>query len=98
MGKSLENYPDYPVFKGLQKPLELFGLKGRYVVWGALTIGGALLVFMFGYMLFGFLVSLIIALIILAYGGIMIGLKQRKGLHSKKVRKGIFIFSYSKRY
>lgn len=26
-------YPDYPVFKGLQKPLEFLGLQGRYIYW-----------------------------------------------------------------
>ena len=25
-------YPDYPLFKGLQRPLELMGLQGRYIL------------------------------------------------------------------
>ena len=28
-------YPDYPLFKGLQRPLELMGLQGRYIYWAA---------------------------------------------------------------
>ena len=24
-------YPDYPLFKGLQRPLEFMGLQGRYI-------------------------------------------------------------------
>lgn len=28
-------YPDYPLFKGLQKPLEFMGIQGRYIYWAA---------------------------------------------------------------
>ena len=28
-------YPDYPLFKGLQRPLEVMGLQGRYIYWAA---------------------------------------------------------------
>ena len=35
-------YPDYPLFKGLQRPLELMGLQGRYIYWAAGVAGGAL--------------------------------------------------------
>ena len=34
-------YPDYPLFKGLQKPLEFMGIQGRYIYWAAGAIGGA---------------------------------------------------------
>ena len=91
-------YPEYPVFKGLQKPLELFGLQGRYIVWAACTVGASLLVFLFGYMLLGLLLSLIMFTCILSFGGVMIFVKQHKGLHTKKAPTGIFIYAYSKRY
>ena len=35
-------YPDYPLFKGLQRPLEVMGLQGRYIYWAAGTAGGAI--------------------------------------------------------
>ena len=35
-------YPDYPLFKGLQRPLEVMGLQGRYIYWAAGTAGAAL--------------------------------------------------------
>ena len=35
-------YPDYPLFKGLQRPLELMGLQGRYIYWAAGVAGGAI--------------------------------------------------------
>ena len=45
-----ERFPDYPIFKGLQRPLEFFGLQGRYIYWAAATAGGAVA---------GFILSLI---------------------------------------
>ena len=44
-----ERFPDYPIFKGLQRPLEFFGLQGRYVYWAAATAGGAVAGFILGY-------------------------------------------------
>ena len=32
-----ERYADFPVFKGLQKPLEFMGFQGRYIYWAAGT-------------------------------------------------------------
>ena len=32
-----ERYPDYPLFKGLQRPLEFLGIQGRYIYWAAVT-------------------------------------------------------------
>ena len=37
-----ERYPDYPLFKGLQRPLEMMGLQGRYIYWAAAAAGGGL--------------------------------------------------------
>ena len=37
-------YPDYPLFKGLQRPLELMGLQGRYIYWAAGVAGGAIVI------------------------------------------------------
>ena len=34
-----ERYLDYPLFKGLQRPLELMGLQGRYIYWAAGAAG-----------------------------------------------------------
>ena len=39
MKGSEEHYPDYPLFKGLQQPLELMGLQGRYIYWAAGVAG-----------------------------------------------------------
>ena len=90
-------YVDYPVFKGLQRPLEFLGFQGRYIYWAAGTAGGAIFGFIIGYVAVGFIVALVVCTIILAFGGVMTFVKQRKGLHSKKEEKGIFIFAHSRR-
>ena len=96
--KDQERFKDYPVFKGLQKPLEFLGLKGRYIFWAAGAVGGGLLGFLIGYILLGFLAGLLLLTTFLGVGGSMIFLKQHQGLHSKKAPKGILIFARSKSY
>lgn len=51
-------YPDYPLFKGLQRPLEVMGLQGRYIYWAAGTAGGAIAGFIAVYCLAGFVAGL----------------------------------------
>lgn len=97
MAKELDTYQDYPVFKGLQRPLELLGFQGRYIWWVACTAGGAIVGFIIGYVAVGFIVALVLATAILAVGGVLTFVKQRKGLHSKNEKKGIFIFAHSRR-
>lgn len=95
MPNEQENYFEYPVFKGLQKPLEFMGLQGRYIYWGAGTAGGGIIGFMAAYIASGFLIALIVAVSILSVGIVLVMIKQRKGLHTKKEYKGIFIFARS---
>ena len=91
------DYPDYPIFKGLQKPLEFMGMQGRYIYWAAGAIGGALAGFMIGYFITGFLLGLLLLIIILGVGAALILVKQKLGLHSKKRDKGVFIYAHSKK-
>ena len=42
-------YLSYPMFKGLQKPLEFMGIQGRYITWAAIAVGGAILGFIIAY-------------------------------------------------
>lgn len=88
-------YPEYPVFKGLQKPLEFMGLQGRYIYWAAGTVSAALIGFLLLYIVVNFLVAIIFAGVSLGIGGAFIMIKQSKGLHTKKCPRGIFIFAHS---
>ena len=65
-------YVSYPMFKGLQKPLEFMGIQGRYITWAAIAVGGAILGFIIVYCILGFLAGLIVlavSLVVLAVVG-----------------------------
>ena len=55
-----ERYPDYPLFKGLQRPLEFLGIQGRYIYWAAVTTCGAIVGFVAAYCLLGFIAGLVV--------------------------------------
>ena len=95
MATGKEDYQEYPVFKGLQKPLEFFGLQGRYIYWAAGTAGGAIVGFIIAYLSAGFLLGVIILFVVLSAGMVLIFFRQKKGLHTKKEYKGIFIFAHT---
>ena len=86
------DYVSYPMFKGLQRPLEFMGVQGRYIYWAAGTVGGGVIGFILGYCIFGFLVGLAVLVAILWWAS-LIFVKQRMGLHTKKMDKGIFIYA-----
>lgn len=91
-----ERYQDYPVFKGLQRPLEFMGIQGRYIYWAAGTAGGAVAGFIIAYCLLGFVAGLIVLVAAISTGAVLIVLKQRKGLHTKKSERGVFVYACSK--
>lgn len=88
-------YPSYPMFKGLQKPLEFMGIQGRYITWAAIAVGGAILGFIIVYCILGFVAGLITLAVSLVIGAALIFFKQKKGLHTKKENHGVFIYAYS---
>lgn len=91
-----ESHPSYPMFKGLQRPLELMGLQGRYIYWAAAAAGGAIVGFIVLYIALGFVAGLIALVAVIAVGASFIMIKQRKGLHSKKCDKGVFVYARSR--
>ncbi len=90
-------YPDYPLFRGLQRPLEFMGLQGRYIYWAAGAVGGAILGFIIAYCIAGFVAGLVALVVAASVGAGMILFKQRRGLHSKKVERGVFVYASSRR-
>ena len=82
-------YPDYPLFRGLQRPLEFMGLQGRYIYWAAGAVGGAIIG--------GFVAGLVTLVAFVVTGAALVMFKQRRGLHSKKVDRGVFVYASSKR-
>ena len=88
-----QQYVSYPMFKGLQKPLEFMGIQGRYITWAACAVGGAILGFIIVYCIIGFVAALVVLAASLSTGAILIFLKQKKELHTKKEDHGVFIYS-----
>lgn len=85
------------MFKGLQRPLEFMGIQGRYIYWAVATIGIAIVGFIIAYCMAGFVLALIILSVTVTSGVGLILFKQRKGLHSKRQERGVFIYAYSKK-
>jgi len=86
------NVTGYPVFKGLQKPLEFMGIRGRFLYIAAATIGGSFLGFLLISLALGNLAGFIGMVIIIGVGLISIYIKQRSGLHNKKRDRAIFVY------
>ena len=91
-------YPDYPLFRGLQRPLEFMGLQGRYIYWAAGAVGGAILGFIIAYCIAGFVAGLVVLVAFVVTGAILVMFKQRRGLHSKREDRGVFVYASSKRF
>ena len=80
-----ERYPDYPLFKGLQRPLEFMGIQGRYIYWAAGVAGGAIVGFIIAYCLAGFVVGLVVLVAVVSTG---IALNSGKGCIPRKTGAG----------
>mgnify|MGYP002650951581 FL=1 len=93
-----ERYADFPVFKGLQKPLEFMGFQGRYIYWAAGTASGAIVGFIIAYCLLGFVVGFVVLVFAISTGTALIFLKQRKGLHTKNSDQVVYIYAHSKSF
>ena len=82
----------FPVFKGLQKPLEFMGIRGRFLTLAAVAIGVAFVGFIAFSIVLGKLAGFVAMLVMAAVGLATIFVKQRGGLHNKKRAKGIYVY------
>lgn len=83
----------YPVFKGLQKPLELMGIRGRFLTLAAGAIGVSFIGFIVFSILIGKLAGFIAMITMVLIGLITIYIKQRAGLHAKYRFRGIILYN-----
>lgn len=81
----------YPIFKGLQKPLEFMGIRGRFLTFAALAIGMAFIGFIIFSIALGKLAGFIAMIILALIGLAIIYIRQCNGLHSKRRDHGIYI-------
>lgn len=89
MEKDMEGFP---VFKGLQKPLEFMGIRGRFLTLAAAAIGVSFVGFIVFSVAIGKLAGFIAMLVMAAAGLVTIYVKQKGGLHAKRRDRGIFIY------
>ena len=83
----------FPVFRGLQKPLEFLGIRGRFMVFAAATAGSTILWYFLAAWLFGPGVAGGMSIAILGAGLVTIYTKQKQGLHNKKRFNGTVVYS-----
>lgn len=87
----MSNTQTYKVFKGLQKPLEFIGLKGRYV-WYALGGGvGSIILGIILLITVNFTVALIVIISLPSALALWISKSMKRGLHAKKSDEGVYI-------
>ena len=82
----------YPVFKGLQKPLEFMGIRGRFLTLAAAAIGASFVGFIVFSIALGKIAGFIAMLVMAVAGLVVIYVKQRGGLHNKRRAKGIYVY------
>ena len=85
----MENF--YPIFKGLQKPLEFMGIRGRFLTLAALAIGISFIGFIIFSIILGKLAGFIAMVVFALVGLATIYIRQRGGLHSKRRDRGVYI-------
>lgn len=88
----MDNLQSYPIFKGLQKPLEFMGIRGRFLTIAAISIGASFLGFFIAAGIFGQGIGFLFMLICIAVSIMAIFIKQKQGLHNKKKAKGVFVY------
>lgn len=89
----MEKIISYPVFKGLQKPLEFMGIRGKFIYYAAGTFLCGFIGFLVFNILMGFFTGLIALVAIAGTGIITIFIKQKLGLHAKKRYKGLIHYT-----
>lgn len=79
------------IYRGLQKPFCLFGLRGINVLWG--LVGGlvSILLFIATYIMIGLLPAVLVFGTSGGYCGYKINYHLKNGLHNKKRMKGIWM-------
>lgn len=92
MEENKSNQDGFPVFKGLQKPLEFMGIQGRFLTLAAVAIGVSFVGFIAFSIVLGKLAGFVAMLVMAAAGLATIFVKQRGGLHNKKRAKGIYVY------
>lgn len=87
----VDNYY-FPVYKGLQKPLEFMGLRGRFITLAGVGIGCGFVGYIVAMLIFGQLVGIIFMAVVAVVSLVTLYVKQKQGLHSKNKCRDILIY------
>ena len=87
------NSEEYLIFKGLQLPLELMGIRGKFILYAAGTIAASFFGFIIAFIAIGTGTAFFTMFISIAGGLGYILYHQKHGLHSKRRNKGVYIYS-----
>lgn len=82
-----------PVYKGLQKPLEFMGIRGRFLTLAAAAVGCSFMGFIVASISVGKLAGLVVMVAMIALSFLIIYVKQKGGLHNKRRDNGIAVYS-----
>lgn len=85
------NYNGYPVFKGLQRPLEFMGLRGRFLYYVAGAIAGGFFGYILSVIIVGQVLGVIVLIIVAAGGYGYSKIAQKKGLYAKLRSRDTYI-------
>lgn len=83
----------YPLYKGLQKPLQYRGFKGKYIFWGIASIFLGVLSGSIMAILTSSIIAGVTSVITMTLGIIYTRYKQRSGLADKKHSTGVYIYA-----
>jgi len=81
----------FPIYKGLQKPLEFKGLKGKYIYWAVGSLLAGLVLGALTMSLVNMWLGAIVLVGSITGGLVFIASKQKQGLHSKASSQSVFI-------
>ena len=84
---------EFIMLKGLQKPLEFQGVRGRFLLWLAVLVGVAMLGGLVLLIVSGFFAAAVFLAAVIGGGYLFIRVKQREGLHHKKRSKDTFVYT-----
>ncbi|AYD49039.1 MAG TPA: hypothetical protein VFQ86_09335 [Arachidicoccus soli] len=88
----METTEQYALYKGLQRPLVFKMFKGKFIYWAAAIIVGGVLIAGITTAVISSIIGLVVLFVITVPGLLWVVNKQKEGLHSKKMNKGVFIY------
>lgn len=85
----------FPIYKGLQKPLQFRGFKGKYIYWGVGSLLAGLVLGALTMSLFNLWLGAVVLIGSIVGGLLYIAARQKKGLHSKASTHSVYVHPFN---